>query len=146
MKQQVRLCVFETNSSSTHSITIVDKEDYNKWENGELWLRNDRWKEVKEFLSVDEAIEKNIEHLKQNYDDITDELIANYKRTKNLDEAIADCEECDIDYGDIDKDELYLSFQEYMDGVVDYYESYTEEYTTKNGDKIVAFGYYGQDY
>ena len=146
MNKQIRQGVFETNSSSTHSITIVDKEDYDKWENGEVWLRNDGWNEIKEFLPVDEAIDKNIEHLKQNYDDITDELIANYKRTKNLDEAIADCEECDIDYGDIDKDELYLSFQEYMDGVVDNYESYTEEYTTKNGDKIVAFGYYGQDY
>lgn len=31
----VRLGVFETNSSSTHSITICKKEDYDKWVNNE---------------------------------------------------------------------------------------------------------------
>ena len=34
----IRRNVFETNSSSTHSICICTEEDYNKWENGEkLW-------------------------------------------------------------------------------------------------------------
>ena len=34
----IRKNVFETNSSSTHSICICTEEDYNKWENGEkLW-------------------------------------------------------------------------------------------------------------
>lgn len=34
----VRRNVFETNSSSTHSICICTEEDYKKWENGEkLW-------------------------------------------------------------------------------------------------------------
>lgn len=41
MKKQIRRGVFETNSSSTHSITMCTSSDYNKWENGELvW---DRW-------------------------------------------------------------------------------------------------------
>ena len=31
----IRRNVFETNSSSTHSICICTEEDYNKWKNGE---------------------------------------------------------------------------------------------------------------
>lgn len=37
MKRVIRRGVFETNSSSTHSITMVSSEDYNKWQNGELF-------------------------------------------------------------------------------------------------------------
>lgn len=34
----IRKNVFETNSSSTHSICICTEEDFKKWENGEkLW-------------------------------------------------------------------------------------------------------------
>ena len=34
----IRTKVFETNSSSTHSLVILSKEDYEKWENGEVVL------------------------------------------------------------------------------------------------------------
>lgn len=33
---QIRQGIFETNSSSCHSICIVKKSDYEKWQNGEL--------------------------------------------------------------------------------------------------------------
>lgn len=36
MKKQIRIGVFETNSSSTHSLVICSKEQYEKWEKGEL--------------------------------------------------------------------------------------------------------------
>lgn len=35
MKETIRLSVFETNSSSTHSLSICSSEEYNKWKNGE---------------------------------------------------------------------------------------------------------------
>lgn len=38
MKIQIRRGVFETNSSSTHSITMCMKSDYDKWVAGELVL------------------------------------------------------------------------------------------------------------
>lgn len=38
MKRQVRREVFETNSSSTHSITMCMKSDYDRWNNGEIFL------------------------------------------------------------------------------------------------------------
>lgn len=40
---QIRTGVFETNSSSVHSLTIVTAEDYRKWGDGELSF--DRWEE-----------------------------------------------------------------------------------------------------
>lgn len=43
MKRQIRFGVFETNSSSVHSLTIVSKEEFEKFKNDELrmsWRRN----------------------------------------------------------------------------------------------------------
>lgn len=36
MKRVIRRGVFETNSSSVHSLTICTDEEYNKWKNREL--------------------------------------------------------------------------------------------------------------
>lgn len=36
MKVQIRRGVFETNSSSVHTITMCSDSEYNKWKNGEL--------------------------------------------------------------------------------------------------------------
>lgn len=41
MKIQVRRGVFETNSSSVHSLTLATGSDYDKWVKGELIY--DRW-------------------------------------------------------------------------------------------------------
>lgn len=41
--KQIRRGVFETNSSSTHSITICTREEFEKFENGELVC--DMWSE-----------------------------------------------------------------------------------------------------
>ena len=61
MKRQVRLGVFETNSSSTHSLTMCTEEEYKRWENGEILFDVFR----KEFITEEEAIEK----LKTHYGD-----------------------------------------------------------------------------
>lgn len=36
MKRQIRRSVFETNSSSVHSLTMCMKSDFDKWVDGEL--------------------------------------------------------------------------------------------------------------
>lgn len=36
MKKQIRVGVFETNSSSTHSLTLCSEKDYQKWASGEV--------------------------------------------------------------------------------------------------------------
>lgn len=116
----VRRGVFETNSSSTHSITMCSKEDYEKWESGEIFL-DDGWKTEKQFITKEEAIKK----LKD----------SGYYKDYDLD----------------NEEELYEALKEadihtsesYFDS--DYLEAFEDEYTTKNGEIIVAFGKYGYD-
>ena len=43
MKLQIRGSVFETNSSSTHSITLCTEKDFNDWEKGLKFY--DSWEE-----------------------------------------------------------------------------------------------------
>lgn len=50
----VRRGVFETNSSSTHSLTMCSEDDYNKWRNGDLFL--DTWRD--EFVTKEKVYEK----------------------------------------------------------------------------------------
>lgn len=38
VKETIRRGVFETNSSSTHSLTMCTEEEYQKWKDGELYI------------------------------------------------------------------------------------------------------------
>ena len=104
--KQIRQGVFETNSSSTHSLTMVSKEEYEKFAAGELFFYDD-------VLVTKEAA---IENAKKWYkkDDLTIEDLLEDGEVKTLD---------DIYEGE--------------------YETFKQEFTTKSGDVIVAFGYYG---
>lgn len=116
---QIRSNVFETNSSSTHSICIVPKEKFKLWEDGKLYY--DRWDDV--FLT-EEEVRARIDEIKDKY----------YKDSDDADEYEIRTEEIGA-----------LSFKEFSwnsDGLA-YYE---KEYTTLSGDEIVAFGIYGNDW
>lgn len=122
MKITIRKSVFETNSSSVHSFTMVSGEEYDKFEKGELYI--DRYNSY--FLTKEQYIEKNKKWL-------SEEQI----------EIILKCE---------DNDELYeltdgglCTYDLFWDKVGTYFETFEDEYVTKHGDKIVAFGYYGYD-
>ena len=103
MKRQIRRGVFETNSSSVHSITMCMQSDYEKWENGEFIY--DRWGDALVPITDENA-----------------EIIKN------------------------SEDDDYLTFDEFWN---DYdkleYEKFKQNFTSQNGDTIVAFGYYGHD-
>ena len=147
-KLQIRQGLFETNSSSTHTITIVDAEDFENWKKGEVWYNESDDK----FLPVDESIEENIKTIENDFlrdDEKLSELFKEkYRELKNLEEAIEAAEddpELTIDYDNLrwDYQSFYISHDFWRDVVTDEYEDYDESYTTKNGDKVVAFGYYG---
>ncbi len=115
MKRSIRIGVFETNSSSTHSITMCSKEEYNKWENGELLIYDGG------FFTKEEAIEQ----LKK---DTTPNRI-NFDDQEEVDDEL--------------KNWGYKTCEQYWND--DYLETYEETYTTKSGETIVAFGKYGYD-
>lgn len=80
MKIQIRRGIFETNSSSTHSLTMCMSDDFDKWKNGELvydnyigklititdkkyqnWLKNNQEDDYgyKDYMTYDEYFNYN---------------------------------------------------------------------------------------
>lgn len=107
MKRQIRRGVFETNSSSVHSLTIAPEDEFNKFTSGELIMHDG------ELMTKEQAVENALSS-------------PWYKGQTR--ESIEDCIEIET-YDDYSHE----------------YETFERRYTTKSGDKIVAFGYYGHD-
>ena len=57
MKRQIRRGVFESNSSSVHSLTMCMKSDYDKWVNGEFVYS--RWSG--ELVAITDGIKESME-------------------------------------------------------------------------------------
>lgn len=125
MKKQIRRGVFETNSSSVHSITMCSNDEYSKWERGELLFDRDSECFVKREEAIDNV--KSLTHWK------TGELL--YVDTDWDDSNVVD---------KILRNNSYYTEKSFWDDVD--YETFSNTYTTPNGEKVVAFGYYGADY
>lgn len=67
MKTQIRFGTFETNSSSTHSITITSKDQFDKWIRGECYFRYNDDK----FVSIEEGNKLRNEHAIINGHEVT---------------------------------------------------------------------------
>lgn len=124
MKMTIRQGVFETNSSSVHSLTMATKNDYEKFENGELFYITFRYPYFenvhKDFISRDELYQ------------IAKEL--------GFDGKIEDTDEL-LNFFDGD----VVSYDLFWDSDHERFEYFTDEFTTPKGETVVAFGYYGYD-
>lgn len=136
---KIRQSTFETNSSSTHTITIVSREEYKGWQAGEYLY--DTW--------VDELIpaRKLTEDEKQ-------AAVSHYEENHTVwEKPFAELDE----YG---KAQVYgrwsaklmdgvrhlLTEKQYDEWCADRgFETSFVNYTTKGGEEIVAFGYGGRD-
>lgn len=151
MKIQIRKGVFETNSSSVHSIVMCKKADYDMWNDGKMLLtdddeivpltderREERKKILREWLETETEYNSNLRNVKEELfahaDD--DEYVSDY--TALLDRYDVDRNTSDLLY------ELKcgpgITVSEYDETIKDY------EYFCSTKDDYVAFGYYGQDY
>ena len=138
--RQVRRMTFETNSSSTHSITICPQETYEKWCDGRLLFGD--WN--KDFLEAEELTSYDYEEAKAKYES------SKGKYYKSWDELSAeDRKDYTTEYVLINKKKKsydeYLTRNEWLVRHNSGTETFSEYYTTNSGDKIVAFGYYGYD-
>lgn len=124
----IRIGTFETNSSSTHSITMCMAEEYEKWKNGEMYY--DRW--GCELVSKEEA--------KKAFAKWREEFIAD---NPGFDENDEEWQEKLEDY--INEDKQYYTYEEF-NGYEMEFETYEEEFETPKGEKVVSFGYYGNDW
>ena len=122
MKRQIRRGVFETNSSSTHSLTMMMKSDYERWHTEQLYLYSNGWGWVfskpveNQLYTRDEAVE----FAKKN---------KYYKDANEIDDEIL-------------RDIGFISWD---DEGSEYLEGFYKEFTTPSGETIVAFGEYGYD-
>lgn len=122
MKEVVRRGLFETNSSSVHSITMCSDDEWTKWVNDEVYF--DRV--VKKFYEPNQDIERARKC--QSWDEAWD-LHASDKRN----EYFNDCYH------------RFLTYEEFNDWEYIDYKTYDTEYTTDKGETVHAFGYYGHD-
>lgn len=144
---QIRRNVFETNSSSTHSLNFATSSEYEKWADGEVLFCNDYWLTDKKFIDIDEAKDIVRKYESEN----------TYGYRMPLDDYYY---ENDIENGipythidDVPEDLVipYLAYfniftiDSYFNGYCSWFEAYEEHYTTESGDGVVAFGYYGRD-
>lgn len=137
--RQIRRGVFETNSSSTHSLTICTEDEFNKWKDGELMFDSYNY----ELVEVNTKItEEEKENAKEYYEDSKK---AFWKLWDQLSE-----EEIEAWYEKYMNDFDKLDTYRYKTRNQFLYESnsletFTQRYTSPSGDKLVAFGYYGYD-
>lgn len=108
----IRRGVFETNSSSVHSLTIMTQKEYGKW-NDENYIKDE------EIYTFEEAKK---------------ELLENYTEEEIKELTDDDWKNILIDNDFNTKDSFKYD-----------YETFEEFFTTPSGDKMVAFGYYGED-
>ena len=135
MKRQIRRGVFETNSSSTHSLTMCSEEEFEAWKRGEVLFQEYG---EENFISATKLSEHDKKIAQEDYEENKDDF---QKDWNDLSEDAKQkyytkyAKENDI----IDEDAK--TYDQYMnDGNL---ETFVQRYTSKNGDKIVAFGEYG---
>lgn len=122
MKFTIRRAVFETNSSSVHSLSMASGDEYERFKNGELYI--DRYH--LDFCTKEQYIEENKNRL-----------------SKEEIEEILKCED-DHELRELTDGDL-CTYDIFWDYVGEVFETFERTYETKNGDTVVAFGYYGYD-
>lgn len=140
MNIQIRQGVFETNSSSTHSITMCDSSQYKKWVNGELYIHMNKTGS-EQFLPTELAKKWNKKLILNN-----PKVTEYFDKFENYDEYDGDCELDELGYV-VDyeyAENCYISYEQWY-AMHSYYDTYVENYETISGDRITAFGYYGHD-
>lgn len=132
---QIRQGVFETNSSSTHSITFMMGDEYEAWKDGDVYLNDGYWYDNsskykdKKFVTRDEAI-----------DILKHEPYYESHFWTYAEEDIPSPEDAD--------DDVLAEFDIYTAenfGYNDYLEGDINMYTTPSGETIVAACKYGHD-
>lgn len=132
MKIAIRKSVFETNSSSTHSLSVCDKTDFDKWVNGELIADLSRWDlELIRFLTPEEAKKEAFSRYQKEYDFSQQEMEDIYQQNK---ESFL-------------KENHLFTFETYIQTVYqNLYEAETYRSEMKiGGQDVVIFGHYGRD-
>lgn len=141
---KVRKAVFETNSSSTHSITICSKKDFDDWKAGKCFYNVETETFVQQDLSkVDEYREEAIQQYRSTRDNDPYSISWDSLPPEQQEKYI----EAHVKY------RLEQNQNSYYNMTYDHYRYYHKEgceysevfFKTEHGDEVVAFGKGGYD-
>lgn len=142
----VREGTFETNSSSTHSMVIVEDSQLQKWKNGDIWYVPQDKVFVNEYTK-NQILEKIygialIDHAERDFANVPE--IVEAIKEKKLKEYIK--EMIDNEEWYVDEDEIPQSYEEFFNKWhTKELEEDNKEYITPKGEKIHIFCQYGYD-
>lgn len=129
--KQVRRNVFETNSSSTHSITMCTKDEWDKLNKRELLITKEE-----DIITIEEAKEILKENQKKydlyggiDFDSMSDSDFI----------LFIEDDDNDVDLYDLTTMEKLIDYRS------DYLEYYEKTYKTSSGEEVIAFGFFGYD-
>jgi hypothetical protein len=143
MKQNIRHNVFETNSSSVHSLTILPLDEFEEFKKGNFYLDwnyklvtfEEAFKEMFKYYTYEEAKKDFAKH--EGYNDIDECIKDNKFDESSLKIAVFNYVNADNGY-DFHTYDTMIGDEQWE------YETFERYYTTKSGDEIVVFGYYGR--
>ena len=117
---QVRNNVFETNSSSVHSICLCSKDVYERWAESRSEIKDDSYL----------------------WDTYSENLVSISEILSDIPMTFEEAEK--INFSCLP--EHYYTAERFYDYTNDqWYETYHTETTSPSGDEMVAFGYFGHD-
>lgn len=116
---KIRKGVFETNSSSTHSLVMCSQDEYKAWERGEVYY---------------------IEWLTSK---MKDKLGAEYIGKTFIPTEVADAVLRELGIDEEERRDYFKTSDEFFD--YEYLETFEKTYTTPGGETVVAFGLFGYD-
>lgn len=136
--RQIRRNVFETNSSSTHSISITTKKMFEDWKQGKA--KYNKWADT--WLLAKELTEDDINNCIEEY---MRRKPSYYKDWNDLDETDKQRELDTYASKHLNTSDDGYTYSEYMNSIPGGCEYSCTHYTTEHGDEIIAFGYGGYD-
>ena len=123
----IRNNVFETNSSSTHSVSVFYAEDYEKFKNNEL-LYNP---ESDELITSEEGVEILLNNLSEE------------SKIKILNDKLTYSEIVDLYMDELEDIEVPKFYKELIDSYYNDLETDITEFNTKSGENLIIMCRYG---
>ena len=123
----IRNNVFETNSSSTHSVSVFYAEDYEKFRNGEL-LYNP---ESDELITLEEGVEILLNNLSEE------------SKIKILNDKLTYSEIVDLYMDELEDIEVPKFYKELIDSYYNDLETDITKFNTKSGENLIIMCRYG---
>ena len=126
----IRNNVFETNSSSTHNVSVFYAEDYEKFKNNELLYDP----ESDELITLEKGIEILLNNLPEE------------SKIKILNDKLTYSEIIDLYKDGLEDIEVPEFYKELIDFDYNDLETDITEFNTKSGEKLIIMCRYGYNY